>query len=255
MLHLMIVDDEPIILSGIQDMVEQANTAFTKIVTAGDGAEALEKLDYFMPDLIITDIQMPEMQGLDFIGRARERGVKRFIVLSGYDMFEYARRAIQLQVVEYMLKPVDEKELIELLKRIAIEVLEQGEKAQPPEAGAPKEEEAYSEHVQMLQKYIASSYRKDISLTDAAAYLGLHPVYIGKLYKKETGTSFVAAINRLRIEKAKELLTGGQKLSLDKIADLIGFENRRTFYKVFRKYVGRTPGEYRDGLSEPHDAT
>ncbi|MDG0791531.1 response regulator [Cohnella ginsengisoli] len=189
MLRLLIVDDEPIILSGIRDMVEQANTAFTKIVTAGDGVEALEKMDYFMPDLIITDIQMPEMHGLDFISLARERGVNRFIVLSGYDMFEYARRAIQLQVVEYMLKPVDEKELIELLKRIAIEVLErqekiQREKARPPGARSAIEEAPYSEHVQMLQKYIASNYRRDISLTDAAAYLGLHPVYIGKLYKK-----------------------------------------------------------------------
>ncbi|WP_420869688.1 helix-turn-helix domain-containing protein [Cohnella ginsengisoli] len=61
-------------------------------------------------------------------------------------------------------------------------------------------------------------------------------------------------MNRLRIEKAKELLSGGQKLSLDKIADMIGFENRRTFYKVFRKFEGRTPGDYREGLSHPHDA-
>ncbi|WP_199619335.1 response regulator transcription factor [Paenibacillus alkalitolerans] len=249
MLKLMIVDDEPVILSGIRDMVEQENTAFTKIVTACDAIEALEKIDYFHPDLIITDIQMPEMDGLEFIGRAKDKGAKRFIILTGYDVFEYARQALRLQVADYLLKPINERQLHELLKRMAIDVM--AERSQTGESGgASREEQAewLSEHVKMLKDYIAANYMKDISLTEAAAYLGLHPSYIGQLFKKETGESFVRCVNQIRIDKAKELLTSREKISLEKIAGCVGFENRRTFYKVFRKYTGQTPGQYRDSL-------
>jgi two-component system response regulator YesN len=246
MLKLMIVDDEPIILTGIRDMVEKANTAFTKIATAGDSIEALEMIAYFQPDLVITDIQMPEMSGLEFIRRAKARNVRRFIILSGYDLFEYAQHAIRLQVSEYLLKPVDEAQLAELLKRIAIEVMDQ--QRLENEAGSVEDEtcQFFSEHIKMLIDYIHNNYMKDISLSDAAAYLDMHPVYIGKLFKNETGDSFVHYLNQTRIGKAKELLTGGQNISLDIIAGCVGFENRRTFYKVFRKYAEQTPGQYRD---------
>jgi two-component system response regulator YesN len=227
-------------------MVEKANTAFTKIATASDSIEALEMIAYFHPDLVITDIQMPEMSGLEFIHRAKAKSVKRFIILSGYDLFEYAQHAIRLQVIEYLLKPINERHLAELLKRMAIEVMEQRRLDNPDAGVEDKIEQSLSEHVKMLIDYIQINYMKDISLSDAAAYLGLHPVYIGKLFKMETGDSFVHYLNQTRIGKAKELLICGPNISLDKIAGCVGFENRRTFYKVFGKHVGQTPGQYRD---------
>lgn len=249
MLKLMIVDDEPIILSGIEDMVKNGNTAFTLIKTASDGEEALGIMEYFQPDLVITDIQMPEMNGLDFITQAKTRNVKRFIILSGYDVFEYAQRAIRLQVSEYLLKPINEPQLIELLKRIAIEVLDQ-RRIDFEDISKPIGKEPLSEHVKLLKEYLRANYMKDISLSDAAEFLGLHPSYIGQLFKRETGNTFVHYINGIRIAKAKELLASGGSLSLDKVAGLVGFENSRTFYKVFRKYTGQTPGEFRDGRIE-----
>jgi YesN/AraC family two-component response regulator len=246
MLKLMIVDDEPIILSGIKDMVEKGKTAFSKIVTAGDGIEALEIMDYFHPDLIITDIQMPEMNGLDFIAKAKAKNGKRFVVLSGYDVFEYAQHAIRLQVADYLLKPIHERQLIELLKRMAIEVMEQHQQDNLALNVEEEAEASLSDHVKMLKEFIHNKYTKDISLSDAAEYLNLHPAYLGQLFRKETGDSFVHYINHVRIEKAKELLAAGLHLPLEIIAESIGFENSRTFYKVFRKHVGLTPGQYRN---------
>lgn len=256
MLKLMIVDDEPIISAGIRDMVEKENTAFTKITTARDGIEALQVMDYFLPDVIITDIQMPEMDGLSFIREARERRVSRFIILSGYDVFEYAQQAVRLQVVEYLLKPINERDLIQLLKQMSLEVMEERQQQDRERDDARNErarealpddrDEALSEHVKMLKAYIHNNYMKAISLSDAADYLNLHPAYIGQLFKKDTGDSFTFYTNQFRIAKAKELLVSSPGLSLDKIAGCIGFENRRTFYKVFRKFVGQTPGEYRN---------
>lgn len=246
MLKLMIVDDEPILLSGIRDMIDNANTVFTRIMTASDAFEALEMMDYFQPDLLITDIQMPEMDGLELIRQAKMKQVKRFIILSGYDLFSYAQSAIRLQVAEYVLKPIDERYLTDLLKRMAIEVLEQKRRSEDfGELSCSAEGEENNEHIKQLKAYIHANYLKDISLPAASRYLNLHPVYVGKLFKQETGENFVAYINRLRVEKAKKLVISDTSIPLEKIAACVGFDNSRTFYKVFRKYAGQTPGEYR----------
>ena len=164
MLKLMIVDDEQIILAGIRDMVEKENTAFTKIVTANDGIEALGKMDYFRPDLIITDIQMPEMDGLTLIREAQKKDVSHFIILSGYDEFKYAREGIRLQVKEYLLKPINQLELAELLKRMAIDIMEEKQATQlkMQEAGEPQGNS--NENIRILIDYIKTNYMKDISL-------------------------------------------------------------------------------------------
>jgi len=250
MLKLIIVDDEPIILDGIRSMIEQDKTLFTKIVTANDGIEALEKMAYFHPDLIITDIQMPEMDGLELIRQAQKRNVNRFIVLSGYDVFEYARKAIQLQVVEYLLKPVNQQELVDLLKRIAIGLIEERQFRVEDELEQDQQPSSHNDNVKMVKGYINSNYMKDISLPDVAEYLNLHPSYVGQIFKKETGESIVQYINHLRIDKAKELLLSMPDISLEKIARCVGYENPRTFYKLFRRYVGQTPGQFREQLQD-----
>ncbi|KRF06063.1 hypothetical protein ASG89_20180 [Paenibacillus sp. Soil766] len=245
MLKLMIVDDEPIILAGIRDMVEKENTAFTKIVTANDGIEALETMAYFRPDLIITDIQMPEMDGLTLIREAQKKDVTRFIILSGYDEFTYAREGIRLQVKEYLLKPINELELAKLLKKMAIEILNEKQSIQQEIIEAYQPQEISNENIRMIIDYIKTNYMNDISLSDAASLLDQHPVYVGQIFKKEMGITFNFHLNEVRVEKAKQLLIGMEGMSMEKIAKHVGFENRRTFYKVFRKYTGQTPGDFR----------
>jgi two-component system response regulator YesN len=250
MLKLMIVDDEPIILAGIRDMIEIENTAFTKIVTANDGIDALEKMAYFSPDLIITDIQMPEMDGLTLIREAQKKNVSRFIILSGYDEFTYAREGIRLQVKEYLLKPINQLELAGLLKKIAIEILEEKQSIQQETLEAGQPQESSNENIRMLIDYIKTNYMKDISLSDAASLLDQHPVYVGQFFKKAMGNTFNFHLNEVRVEKAKQMLLVVEGMSLDKIAKHVGFENRRTFYKVFRKYTGQTPGDFREKLKK-----
>jgi len=246
MLKLMIVDDEPIILQGIKGMVVDSKTAFTKIVTANDGIEALEMIEYFQPDLVITDIQMPEMSGLEFIREAKKRQVERFIILTGYDVFEYARQAIQLQVVDYLLKPINEQELFSLLKKISVTMTDEKKLDIHPTNEQPQH---LNENIKILIDYMKANYMNDISLTDAGEYVNMHPVYIGQTFRKETGTTFVHYLNQLRVEKAEEMLKEMNDLSLEKIGKCVGYDNRRTFYKVFRKYTGKTPGQYREELS------
>ncbi len=118
-MKLMVVDDEPIILNGIIRMIEKANTSFTEIVGASDGIDALHKLATFQPDLILTDIHMPEMDGLALIKEVQAQHYgNRFVIITGYDDFAYARQALRYQVVDYLLKPINKVELVGVLEKV-----------------------------------------------------------------------------------------------------------------------------------------
>ncbi|KIL42146.1 hypothetical protein SD70_02955 [Gordoniibacillus kamchatkensis] len=119
-MKLLVVDDEPVILHGIMRIIERGNTPFTEVVGAADGIDALQLLERFRPDLMITDLHMPELNGLELIHEVQSRRYcDRFIILTGYDDFEYARQAIRYRVIDYLLKPIHKEELLNLLVRTA----------------------------------------------------------------------------------------------------------------------------------------
>ncbi|MCA0755955.1 response regulator [Paenibacillus sp. N4] len=251
MLKVMIVDDEAIILKGLQHMIRQAGTLFTEIEGVSDSVEALRMVDEYRPDLIISDIQMPELNGLELIKAASQKKPDtRFIILSGYDLFEYAREAVRLNVADYLLKPVDPKELIGLLTRLSMEIVEQRKQSQeePAEEGDGETYEN-NENIRKFKEFILGNYMHDISLEEVASHLELHPSYVCSLLKRETGMTYVQYLRTVRIEKAKSLLSGMPNLPMDQISKNIGFENPRHFYKVFKQQVGVTPGHYRTSVT------
>jgi len=119
MLKLLIVDDEQPILDGLKQLINWSEMGVTVIETATNGLDALELMDTFKPDILITDIKMPFMNGLELIRTVKEKlpGTK-CIVLSGYQDFEYVRQAMKYEAVRYLLKPVEEEELIEIIEDI-----------------------------------------------------------------------------------------------------------------------------------------
>lgn len=252
MLKLLIVDDEPIILAGLELLIRGERTAFTDIEQASDAFDALELLDTFKPDLVITDIQMPEMDGLGFIREAQQRGVKRFVILSGYDYFDYARQAIRLHVNDYLLKPIQQAEISGILNRIALEILEE-RKAGPKAADEPAAQaQELSVPIRKFITFVRKHFMRDISLDEIAEHLDLHPNYFCSVLKKETGMTFLQYLHKVRIEKAKELLAHPDQLTMEKIARSVGFESPRHFYKVFKQFTGHTPAAYKqiERLSE-----
>ena len=105
---ILIVDDEPLIREAIKKKIDGDRTDALEIYMACDGFEALEMSRTIYPDIIITDIKMPEMDGIELIGKIYEmKQTPECIIISGYSDFEYAKSAIKLGVKEYMLKPVD----------------------------------------------------------------------------------------------------------------------------------------------------
>ncbi|MHA7963970.1 response regulator transcription factor [Paenibacillus sp. CAU 1782] len=254
MLNLLVVDDEPLILAGLSTIIRNANTPFQRIETSNDAIEALEKLQSFQPHLIITDIHMPEMNGLAFIKQVKENNLcHRFIVLTGYDDFSYARQALRYQVLDYLLKPVDKEELLAILEDVAeaIELeLSSTVGAEPAENVVAfhsiLDKDTYTEQMNKTLDYIHKHYDKDLSLEQVAKHIGLSTSYVSAMFKKESGMNFVPYLHNCRVVMAQRLMNEYPKLSLDKIASQVGYENPRHFFKVFKKYSGLTPGKYRN---------
>jgi two-component system response regulator YesN len=257
MLNLLVVDDEPLILAGLSAIIRNASTPFQTIETAIDGIEALEKLESFRPHLIITDIQMPEMNGLELIKQAKERELcSRFIILTGYDEFGYARQALRYQVLDYLLKPVDKEELLSILAEAAQAIETEDEE---PEADTGEAEQAftgllahdrYTEQMNKVLEYIHKHYAEDLSLELVASHIGLSSSYISSMFKKESGMNFVPYLHSCRVVKAQQLMNEQPRLPLDKVAVRVGYENPRHFFKVFKKYAGLTPGKYRESEAD-----
>ena len=117
MLKVLIVDDERIIRLGIRSVIPWENLGVQEVFEAASGREAVEVFERERPDLLITDIQMAEMTGLELIAKVRQlKEDTRIIVLTGYDEFDYARECLRMQVQDFLLKPVDEEDLTKILK-------------------------------------------------------------------------------------------------------------------------------------------
>jgi two-component system response regulator YesN len=245
-MNLLIVDDEPMILQGLQTMVREAHTPFNKIQGALNGVEALQMMTYFKPDLIITDIQMPGMNGLDFIREARLQ-CANIIILTGYDKFEYAHQAIRYQVTDYLLKPINEYELLKRISSISVGIMDK-QQIMPAEDKEPESMVISGDLNPLLKRFfdfLEDNYLKDLSLEQVASHMDMHPNYLSSLIKRESGDNFSHHLQRYRVDKAKQLIVH-TTLTMDQIANIVCFNSSRHFFKVFKLFTNLTPGQYRE---------
>lgn len=277
MYKLMVVDDEYNIRDGLVNVIPWKDCDIEVVGEASNGLIALEKFKKLLPDIVITDIHMDEMNGLEFAEKARqEKPDVRIIILSGYDEFEYAKKAIEIKVYSYILKPVLPEEIIQIVQKLICEIEEDrkirqrinsleevlksnrlipgeielnrssGEKFEDDLDVIVENKEHVKSVIKKAQDYILKNYMKpDISLISIAAYVYLNPAYFSKLYKKETGESYVDFITRLRIKEAKKLL----RESNAKVGDVgtkAGYPNTQYFCTLFKRIVGLSPAEYRE---------
>lgn len=129
MKKVMLVEDEELIIQGIQKLIPWDVLGLELTHTAYDGEEALRFWDEEPVDIIITDIEMPEMNGLELLERIRKKSEKvKFIILTGYEKFTYVKEAIGIGVEDYLLKPINEHELEsrlrETIRKIEYEEME-----------------------------------------------------------------------------------------------------------------------------------
>lgn len=244
MLKVVLVDDEQMILNGLKRAFPWAQYGCEVAATAEDGLLGVQTVRRVRPDILLTDIRMPNMDGLKMIAALKsEFPDLQIAVLTAFRDFEYAQQAIRLGVTRYLLKPSKMDELQEAIAFMA------GRCAPPPAApraeGAPDAaEEASSYVVQAAMEYIRAHYTEHIHLGEVADNIYVSQWHLSKLINKHLGQSFFDIVNQLRVEKARELL-GEPSLRVGEIAELVGFSDVAHFSKTFKKITGLSPVEYR----------
>ena len=236
-MKILIIDDEPKIRNGLSNLLTRRE-GWEVAGAYENAADALKYLAVNQVDVMITDIKMPEISGLELIARIRERDKKTaIIILSGYSNFQFAQRAIELGVSRYLTKPTNPRELIC--------VLEETEK----KLGGKQEKEEDSGKipnlfVQKAADYIKLNYSEKISIKEIADQLYLSPNYLSELFKKHTGKTISEYLTEYRLEKACQLLDHAEYRVGD-VSGMVGIHDGRYFSNMFKKKYGMTPTEYR----------
>lgn len=248
MYSLMIVDDEKWIRRGLVEAIDWASLGISTVREAENGEQALMMAQKAPPDLVITDIRMSGMGGLllcDQLGALYPD--IRMILISGYRDFSYAQQAIRLGVSDYLLKPIDERALLKTVEQCLFQIekrrsLSAGAEAAPAPRSAQRDE--MHPAVRQLINYIDKNYAGKITLSSAARMVHMNVSYLSKLFSDETGQTFTHYIARVRVERAKEMLSA-LNMKIYQVARNVGYPDVKYFVSVFKEITGQTPSEWR----------
>jgi len=252
MIRTLLVDDEFYIRQRLMIIVDWNDLGFTIVGEAENGTKALEEIEKSNPHLLIADINMPGMDGLDLIREVKSRFPDIFVVfLTGYDTFEFAQHAINFGAVGYLLKPVNRAELVEQLEKVKIRISEL-ESAKHGIVISKGKTPVKNLTVQQVKSIIEESYRMpDLSLDYIADKLGYNANYISGLFKKIIGISVVQYITNCRMEAAVKLMNEGQdSMTLADICEQVGYYDVFYFSKRFKELYGAPPSDYYSNIKQ-----
>ena len=243
MFSLIIVDDEEYMTASLQKYITQYHPEFHVAATFNGAEEALNYLRIAPVDVIITDIRMPHMDGLEMLRHVRTLlPDAHILVISGYSEFEYAKKACSFGVNDYLIKPIDHQELSGDLESIAKQLGRK--KPEPPAAKPlPAVQDSDDSVIQHAKNYIRTHYADNLSREMVANAVYLDGAYFSRLFRQKTGMSFIEYLTSVRMEKAIELLS--TQMSITDIAAAVGYLHRNQFISNFRKFSGFTPNDYR----------
>lgn len=245
MLKVLIVDDETLVRRGIVLGVDWAARGCVVVGEAANGEEGLEAVERYQPNLIITDVRMPRMDGIEMMNRLRQRGCRaHVIVLTAHSDFSYARSALQFGADDYLLKPFRDQELITAIDKVRQK--EQELTSLAPQSTLQLAKGDKSKYVMQALEYIAAHYGdQDISITSIAAHSGVSEGHLSHVFKKETSYTVISYLTQYRIHTAMKLLQDC-RYKVYEVAEMVGYRDVAYFGSTFKKLVGVSPSEYQD---------
>nr|WP_317426845.1 response regulator [uncultured Blautia sp.] len=255
-MRLLIADDEKNIRNGLLSL--PWNTiGIQKVYQAENGLEALEILEGKQIDIVISDIKMPGLSGLELAEFVQKNSLDTAVVLlTGFSEFEYAQKALRNGVLDYMLKPLRPKDILSTVLKVkeTLEKRRYKEKVVEQYEGAANSRDyqeqiswhfrGVNEQAMEILKDMAQNFSQGVSLNSLAEKYHYSVAYLSRMIKKETGFSFSEILNSIRLAQAAELLQKDcGKISM--AGEMAGFSDQKYFSQVFKKAFRVSPGEFR----------
>ncbi|MGE4584755.1 MAG: response regulator [Sphaerochaeta sp.] len=244
MYRIVLLDDEDFILDGLGQLLAWETYGFEVVASFTKARLALDYLSQNQVDVLISDIKMPDLSGLELLHELKRRsiGVNNILLLSGYAEFSYAQEALKLGVREYLLKPVDRQGLADTL----LSIKEELDRFYHVTGGdAPAQPEGYYRTiVETVKAYLEKEYAQ-ATLDQAALLVAMSPNYVSKVFKQETGMKFSDYLQDVKMKKAEKMLRD-VNLKIYQISYAVGYDNPKNFTRAFKQYYGLSPWEYRE---------
>ena len=241
---IVVVDDEPWALVYMKKLFDRADLGFQVSAATQFSEEAAQILECEKPDVLVTDIRMPSINGIELIEHIRHLNFPcEVIILSGFAEFTYAQQAITLGAFEYCLKPLSRETAANVLRKLRVRL---EEKASP--YGSMEPIEGGDDNFVNMLRYIERHYDQRLYLKDLAQQFYLAPNYCCSLFIKYKKMTFSQYVTELRMQRAMRLL-GRPSLSINNVAKSVGFDDYTYFNKVFKRYFQCTPSEYKKHLA------
>ena len=277
MYRVLLADDEQIERMALAKRLKRHFGGSLDISEAVNGAEALETFRREKSQIVVMDISMPEMNGVEAAEHIRSLDEDCIIIfLTAYDEFSYAKRAIVIRALDYLLKPCEEDELVAVMeeamrltdKRLSVSGVPSPGVPFPgvpspgvPSPGVPSPDIRREEHAEAMprddgdgrlaqvaetiREYIRNNYMKEISMQDAARMMNYSDAYFCKLFKQCFDQNFTSYLTGFRVNEAKKLLKD-RSISVKDVSMQVGYYDSNYFAKVFKRMTGMIPSEYRD---------
>ena len=257
-MRLLIVDDEYFARQGIMDGVNWEVLQFEEVLQAGSYSEAVECFEKAAAAkqriaILLCDIEMPDESGLELIEWVNEHSADtECIILSCHDEFDFARQAVRLKCLDYILKPVRYDFLTEVLAKTMRTVDEKHRQSTLENYGkiyieniAQSKREETVDVVDRVVEYIENHLSEELSVRQLANMAYVSPDHLTRSFKKRFQQTVIDYILKKRMTLAGELLRD-RKLTITMVSDCVGFGNYSYFTEQFKKFYGMTPREYQN---------
>lgn len=241
MYSLVIVDDETELLDGLTHYFPWESIGFVVIGSFIDGRSALEFCTHTIPDVVLSDIRMPFMDGLQLIEALTALDpTPLFCVMSAYNDFEYAKRAISYGVQEYLVKPASFDEIRKTFLKIKTLLDGTTVAVAAQHAGPEQTNHLIAQTYAIMEKRIGTC-----SLQNIASELGITDSYLSRLFKEKSGRNFQEVLLEKKMETARQMLQSKVSYKNKEIAQALGYQDTQNFCRTFQKYWGKSPQKFK----------
>jgi len=247
LLRILVADDEPIERKVLEKLIKDAGMPAIVVDSVKSGNEVMESFEQYWPDLIFMDIRMPGRNGLEVSSWIKEQRPDTAIaIVTAYDEFQYAKRAIDIHVDYFLLKPV---EAAEVRKIIGDLIGKRPDMFVQPATDLTAVSPSQTRIAENIVRLLYECYAQPITLPWLEQRMNISKPYLSRVFKETYGITIMNYLTELRIQLASELLMD-QEQSVAVIAEKVGIPDASHFGQLFKRVTGETPTRYRSRLAQ-----